>query len=214
VEAFAALGAHQLGEAVALVRGAATVLDGQQRRLGPAGEDALRALRAGADRAQRFVDDLLDLTRASAETVEGSRTRLDGALDAALAELERPLALAGVRVDRGALPEAPLERLDAERLFVHLLRSAVAAGASSVGIAAEDAPGGARIEVVDDGAPPHDGSAPFEPFARPRGSGLLVGAGVSLVVCRALVERAGGSIELDVRDDGATAVTIQLPAAP
>jgi signal transduction histidine kinase len=211
VEAFAALAAHQLGEAIALVRGAVSVLGGERARLGPAGDEALRALGAGSERAQRFVDDLLDLVRASGETVDGSRTRLEGALDAAVADLERPLAQ--VRLERDELPWAPLERLDAERLFVHLLRAAMAAGARHIAIrvgAPED--GELRLDIVDDGAAPADGASPFEPFAPPRGRGALVGAGVSLRVCRALVERAGGSIELGVRDDGRVAVVIRLPA--
>jgi light-regulated signal transduction histidine kinase (bacteriophytochrome) len=36
---------------------------------------------------------------------------------------------------------------------------------------------------------------------------------VSLAVCRRIAERRGGTIELDVRDDATTLVTLQLPGA-
>jgi signal transduction histidine kinase len=214
IETFAALAAHQLGEAVALVRGAASVIDAHRDRLGPGGEDALRAMGAGTERAQRFVDDLLDLVRAShALEIPPSGTRLDGALDAAAAELERPLGQAGVVLHREPLPSAAVERIDAERLFVHLLRSAVAAGASRIDVTGgPESNGHVRVALTDDGAPPREGPSPFEPFARPRGRGPLVGAGVSLVVCRALTVRVGGTIALDAREDE-TVVTVRLPAA-
>jgi signal transduction histidine kinase len=36
---------------------------------------------------------------------------------------------------------------------------------------------------------------------------------VSLPVCRRLVERVGGRIGMDVRSDGATVITVELPVA-
>ncbi|MES1193141.1 MAG: histidine kinase dimerization/phospho-acceptor domain-containing protein, partial [Solirubrobacterales bacterium] len=67
LEAFAALAAHQLGEAIALMRGAAAVLESQHGTMAGGGQDALRALNAGGDRAQRYVDDLLDVARAATD---------------------------------------------------------------------------------------------------------------------------------------------------
>ena len=63
-------------------------------------------------------------------------------------------------------------------------------------------------------ARPRKPRAPFEPFAQPRGRGVLVGAGVSLSVCRRIVERRGGRIAMQVRADGATIVTVEIPIAP
>ena len=61
--AFAALAAHQLGEAIALMRGAAAVLELAHGGAGAGEQDAVRALNAGGERAQRYVDDLLDVVR-------------------------------------------------------------------------------------------------------------------------------------------------------
>jgi signal transduction histidine kinase len=211
-EAYAALAAHQLGEAVALVRGAASVLDGQRDRLGPGADDALRALAAGTERAQRYVDDLLDLVRVTNEPAEAASADLGAAFAAAQAELELPLRRGGARVtqrDLAATP-APLSRGEAERLFVHLLRSALAAGAHRVHAAAERDGEALVVQIADDGDPPRAGADPFEPFGRPRGRGPLVGAGVSLVVCRRIAERRGGSVSLEAAD-GPVVVTIRLP---
>jgi signal transduction histidine kinase len=211
--AFAALAAHQLGEAIALMRGAASVLEGEQRVLGPGGQDALRALGAGGERAQRYVDDLLDVVRAAGEPVEHGTVDLDRAFDAALAELDAQLTRAAVHVQREPLPSAALEPGDARRLFVHLLRTALAAGADRVGVTGRVEGADVVVELFDNGAPAGEGARPFEPFALPRGRGPLVGAGVSLPVCRRLVERAGGRVGMEVRSDGATIVTVEVPTS-
>ncbi|HMJ36857.1 MAG TPA: HAMP domain-containing sensor histidine kinase [Baekduia sp.] len=213
LEAFAALAAHQLGEAVALMRGAASVLENERVRIGPGGQDALRALNAGGERAQRYVDDLLDVVRASSAVEGPTSADLDSALDAAAAELEPFLARERVQLRREPLPRAALDAREAQRLFTHLLRSALAAGASRVLLAGGTGDDGVTVEMLDDGTPAADGSRPFEPFARPRGRGPLIGAGVSLPVCRRIVERRGGTIAMATREDGATLVTIRLASA-
>jgi signal transduction histidine kinase len=212
LEAFAALAAHQLGEAIALMRGAAAVLDGQKSRLGPGGQDALRALNAGGERAQRYVDDLLDIVRAGAEAEPAVAVDLDPLLDAALAELDPHLRRTNVAIQRDPLPRAGLDPRDAQRLFTHLLRSALAANATRVAFGGSVGEDGVIVEMLDDGTPAREGTDPFAPLARPRGRGPLVGAGVSLPVCRQIVARHGGSASLITRPDGATLVTLRLPA--
>lgn len=218
LEAFAALAAHQLGEAIALMRGAASVLQGEQ--LGPGGQDALRALGAGGDRAQRYVDDLLDVVSARSAPVPSGgdvpdvpRAQLDAALDDVLAELDPFLRRTAVQVQREPLPDAALERADARRLFLHFTRAALAAGATRLGATGRVEGALAIVELYDNGTPHPDPATAFAPFAHPRGRGPLVGAGVSLPVSRRLAERAGGRVAMVVRADGATVVTLQLPAA-
>lgn len=212
---FAALAAHQLGEAVALVRGAAAVLQAQPSAgLGPNAGDALRAIGAGAERAQRFVDDLLDYVRVEGEPdSDAAGAELDAALDVATAELAPVLARERVDLQRDPLPRVGLDRHEAERLLVHLLRSALAAGARRVRVGAAATEDGVALEILDDGAPPAADVPPFQPFARPRGRGPLVGAGLSLPVCQRIAERRGGTIRVDVRDDATTLVTLWLPPA-
>jgi signal transduction histidine kinase len=215
LEAFAALAAHQLGEAIALMRGAASVLEAQQGSMGPGGQDALRAMTAGGDRAQRYVDDLLDVVRAFGDPVEPVASDLGPAFEAALADLEPHLHRVPVRVQRGdPLPRAAIDSGDARRLFRHLVRSALAAGATRIGVTGRLEGGEAIVELFDNGTAAREGTHPFEPFARPRGRGPLVGAGLSLPVCRRLVTRVGGRVGMELRADGATIVTVELPTAP
>jgi signal transduction histidine kinase len=212
LESFAARAAHQLGEAVALIRGSTTVLESQGGRLGPAGGDALRGMTAGVDRAQRYVDDMLDLSGAASAELRPAPVDLDTALDDAEQQLAPALQRGRATVRRGALGRPELDPRQAERLLVHLLRIALAAGARTIAVAAEPAGDGVAITVADDGTPPPDVEAAglLEPLAAPRGRGPLVGAGVSFAVCRRIAERHDGDLAIEVRD-GATVVTVTVP---
>jgi signal transduction histidine kinase len=61
--------------------------------------------------------------------------------------------------------------------------------------------------VLDDG-PIRGSASPAD--TDPRGRGPLVGAGVSLLVSRNIVERRGGTLEVE-QGEGGTAVRLTLP---
>jgi signal transduction histidine kinase len=209
LDAFAAQAAHQLGEAVALLRGYLVVLEPRGERDPELGE-AVRGLSAGTERAQRFVDDLLDLAAAGRTAPVVELFALDEALGAAQRRLAVELGDAAVEVRAGALPVVRADRGLVARLLVHLLRVALAAGARNVEVQGSDEGATVRVELRDDGTPAS--GDPFAPFARARGRGPLVGAAVGLTVCRRLVEAHGGTIALAQDDDGTTLVTFTLPA--
>jgi signal transduction histidine kinase len=209
LDAYAAQAAHQLGEAVALLRGYLVVLEHRGER-DPELGDALRGLSAGTERAQRFVDDLLDLAGAGRAEPAAERVSLDEALATAQGRLAAELQDAGAQVRAGSLPVVRADRELVARLLVHLLRVALSAGARNVVVEGAGDDGAVRVEVRDDGTPAA-GDA-FAPFARARGRGPLVGAGVGLTVSRRLVELHGGTIALGQDADGTTLVTFTLPA--
>lgn len=209
LDAYAAQAGHQLGEAVALLRGYLVVLE-QRGERDPELGDALRGLSAGTERAQRFVDDLLDLAAAGRIEPAAERVSLDEAVATARRRLAAEMQDAAAEVRAGSLPMVRADRELVARLLVHLLRVALSAGARNVVVEAADDDGVVHVEVRDDGTPA-SGDA-FAPFARARGRGPLVGAGVGLTVSRRLVERHGGTIALGQDADGATLVTFTLPA--
>src|SRR3954471_7125642 len=208
LDAYAAQAAHQLGEAVALLRGYLVVLEQRGERDPELGE-ALRGLSAGTERAQRFVDDLLDLAAAGRTEPVVELVALDETLGAAQRRLAAELSDTGTEVRAADLPVVRADRELVARLLVHLLRVALAAGARTVEVQGTEDDGAVRVELRDDGTPAS--GDPFAPFARARGRGPLVGAGVGLTVSRRLVESHGGTIALAQDDDGTTVVTFTLP---
>jgi signal transduction histidine kinase len=216
LDAYASLAAHQLGEAVTLLRGYVAQLERDAAGLGDGVGDSLRGIAAGAERTQRFVDDLLDLRVAGATEVGDGPVDLDAALAAAREALAGPLAQPGVSLVASPLPPVRGSAALLERLLVHLLRGALAARAGSgVRIEVDGRVEGDRVvvEVRDDGSPLDAGLAErlFEPFARVRGRGPLVGAGVGPSVCRRIVERHGGAIAARPREGGGAVLELWLP---
>jgi signal transduction histidine kinase len=209
LDAYAAQAAHQLGEAVALMRGYLSLLE-------PRGEtDAelgavVRGMSAGAERAQRFVDDLLDLAASGRGALAVGPVPLGEALGAARIRLADDLRDAGADLRSKPLPVVRGDRELIVRLLCHLLRAALAAGATTIEVEGTHEDGLVRVEVRDDGAPAC--GDPFAPFSRARGRGPLVGAGVGLTVSRRIVELHGGAIAIDESAAGGAVSSFTLPA--
>jgi signal transduction histidine kinase len=209
LDAYAAQAAHQLGEAVALLRGYLSLLE-PRGEADPELGAAVRGMGAGAERAQRFVDDLLDLAASGRGTLAVGPVPLGEALGAARLRLADDLREAGADLRSKPLPVVRGDRELIVRLLCHLLRAALAAGAKAIEVEGGHDDGLVRVEVRDDGAPAS--GDPFAPFARARGRGPLVGAGVGLTVSRRIVELHGGAIAIDESADGGAVSSFTLPA--
>jgi two-component system sensor histidine kinase KdpD len=70
-----------------------------------------------------------------------------------------------------------------------------------------------RVVVEDEGPgfPPGDPSKLFEKFQRGNEEGAVVGAGLGLAICRAIVRAHGGDIEARRRDGGGARFEFTLP---
>ena len=113
-----------------------------------------------------------------------------------------------------------LSRIETEQVFVNLLRNAVDSiadryrggwrGPGRVSVTLQASGGDLRCVVADNGAGIATATLKtvFEPFVTTKASG---GTGLGLHICRQIVSKAGGSIELKSgRIDGALAV-LRLP---
>src|SRR6185369_11551506 len=72
-----------------------------------------------------------------------------------------------------------------------------------------------RVCVDDDGPglPPGDPARLFEKFQRGAEEGTVVGVGLGLAICRAIVRAHGGDIEARPRPDGGARFEFTLPMA-
>ena len=208
LDAYAAQAAHQLGEAVALMRGYLALLEPRGQADAELGA-AVRGMSAGAERAQRFVDDLLDLAASGRGALAVGPVPLGETLGAARIRLADDLREAGAELRSKPLPVVRGDRELLVRLLCHLLRAALAAGATAIEVEGFHEDGLVRVEVRDDGAPASED--PFAPFARGRGRGPLVGAGVGLTVSRRIVELHGGAIAIDPDAGGGSVSSFTLP---
>lgn len=175
-----------------------------------------------ADRLNRFVSDLLDLSRLEAEAVR-PRAELVPADELLGAALQQAEAVCGQRVLQVHMPpadEIPIARID----FVLALRALVNLIGNACKYAPPDAPveltvtrlGDAVVVRVDDrgpGVPEADRERIFEPFFRGQARGHAAGTGLGLSIARRLAHAQGGDVTFAPRPGGGSTFTLSLPAA-
>ena len=169
-----------------------------------------------AERLNRMVTDLLDLSRIEAGAVVPQTDWCD--LRDVVAR-----AIAEARSRRGDHPvelrlpdELPLVRADAaqlERVFANLIENAIKFSEDRAPVAVGAGVGGARVavRVTNRGRsiPQSQRRYVFEPFFRGREG--ATGAGLGLAICRGFVEANGGQIVLQSRRNGETTFAVSFP---
>jgi two-component system sensor histidine kinase KdpD len=212
---------HDLRTPLASILGSATSLRSQRDGLDAATQEALLAtIIEEADRLNRFIGNLLDMTRLESGAVKPntSLNELSDVIGTALQRAAKILAHHRVTVD---LPsDLPLLSLDVvlfEQVLFNLLDNAArhTPPGSLIAIAATRQGEHVQLRVIDEGEgiPPADLDRIFEKFYRTRDADRRrVGTGLGLAICRGFVEAMGGSITAGNRPDRTGAVfTISLP---
>jgi two-component system sensor histidine kinase KdpD len=205
---------HDLKTPLAAITGAATSLiydtTGECRELA-------QTIAEEADRLNRLIRNLLDMTRLEAGAVQVRKEwhALEEIVGAVLARLDDRLQGRPVAIDiPDDLPLVPLDSVLIEQVLVNLLENAIkyTPPKSPIEISASITDAQVLVQVADrgPGIPPGDEERVFDKFyrARPNGSS---GVGLGLTVCRGIVEAHGGKIWAQNRDGGGAAFQFTLP---
>lgn len=192
---------HDFRTPLAAITGAVTCLLEDPSLDAAARRDLEQTIDEEADRLNRLVTNLLDMTRLESGAVELRRDwhSLEEVVGSALARLDRRL---GARPVETKVPsDLPLVRIDAglvEQVVVNLVENALkyTPADSALRIEARADPADfVVVTVADDGPGFPDGEAEriFEKFYR-GGSGVQRGFGLGLPICRAIATAHGGRI--------------------
>ena len=214
---------HDLRTPLAAIIGAAGTLRDFDRDLADAARaELLGDILAEAERLNRFVANLLDMTRLESGALAPTRALQDLAevIASALERAARVLAGHHVTVDLADdLPQVEIDPALLEQALFNLLDNAAkyASAGSNVHVEGRPTPaGGAVIRVTDegDGLPPDETERVFDKFHRvAKGDRVRAGTGLGLAVSRGFVEAMGGTVTAANRRDRSGAVfTITLPA--
>ncbi len=207
---------HDLRTPLAAITGAASsLLSGAGLEAGPRRE-LTQTIFEEAERLNRLVGNLLDMTRLEAARVELKREwhSLEEVVGAALARIETRL---GGRRLLTAIPETlplvPVDGLLIQQLLVNLLENAVkyTPADATLRVAASTRPGEAEIVVEDDGPglPAGAEERVFEKFYRSADG--HDGFGLGLAIARAIAEAHGGRIQAENRAPHGAAFRVTLP---
>ncbi len=214
---------HDLRTPLVSILGAASSLIGNDLALDGAGRrDLAQTIQDEAERLNRYVQNLLDMTRLGAGAL---KPRVDWAdlrdIVGAAVERARRLARAHtIRVEIAA--DMPLLCVDAvlmQQVVFNLLDNACkySPAGTVVKVWAIRAREHIAIEVADQGPgiPPDDRERVFDMFTRIDHGDAQSGTGLGLAICRGLVEAHGGTIRAEPGLHGAgTSILIHLPLPP
>ncbi|CAO4136459.1 ATP-binding protein [Methylorubrum extorquens] len=215
---------HDLRTPLASVLGAASTLRDLEGALPlEAKAELLTTIIEESERLNRFIVNLLDMTRLEAGAVAPNLAPQDVAetIDTALRRTQK--ILAGHRVAVEIAPDLPTLRLDPvlfEQVLVNLLDNAAkyAPEGSTVTLRARQDGRTVRIEVLDEGfgLPEADVERVCDKFYRVRKSDRVrAGTGLGLAISRGFVEAMGGTVTAGNRRDrlgAAFTVTLPVPA--
>jgi len=215
---------HDLRTPLSTVLGSATTLIDFGETLKPAVRaDLLLSIREEAERLNRYVGDLLDMTRLEGGglNIKADWTDVRDVLNAAAERVSRrlqtrvltrdfPAELSLVMIDQGLLEQA----------VVNILENAIAYSpdGSTIELAAYEDRGSVVISIEDQGKgiPTEELERVFDKFRRmEQPSDRSKGAGLGLAISRGFVEANGGRIAAasPIADSKGTRVLISLPKA-
>ena len=156
-----------------------------------------------SDRLNRFVQNLLDMTRLGYGALQPNREWADLREIVGRAQRQMARALAPLQVEVQIPDEVPILHLDPiliEQVLVNILDNAAkyspAGGRIEIQAALDG--GQVRVGVSDEGPgiPPEERETVFDVFYRVRaGDKQAAGTGLGLSICRGLIEAHGGRIE-------------------
>jgi len=215
---------HDLRTPLASILGAVSSLRSFPERYSAAErEELLATLQDEAERLNRFVSNLLDMTRLESGAIELKLELIDVAEIVGSALQRAGNVLAGHRVEVELEPHLPMLRIDAvlfEQVLFNLLDNAAKYSPTGSRIDLRASRDGelVEIEVVDEGPgiPSADLKRIFDKFYRVQAQDRRrAGTGLGLAICRGFVEALGGSIVARNRRDRSGAVLmIRMPVVP
>ncbi len=181
--------------------------------------ELLETIRHEAERLNRLVGNLLDLSRIRAGAVTPNATlgEIDDVIEGVVGRLQAVLASHRIRLMlRGDLPEISMDVVQIDQVLTNLIENAVkfSPAGSAVTISTARWHDTAEVRVVDHGPgiPSEERERVFEAFVRGE-QGSATGSGLGLSISRAIVESHGGRIWIEGTPGGGTTVVFRLPVA-
>ncbi len=208
---------HDLRTPLAVVTGATSTLLFAPPKDEAVRRELLETVHEEAQRLNRLVRNLLDMTRLEAGALEVNKNMepVEEVVGSALERLEARLRSREVTTDIPTdLPLAPFDSVLIEQVLINLIENALkySPEGSPVAITARAGETHVTVSIRDHGPGiPNDKTERiFDKFYRVR-EGEGGGAGLGLTICRGIVNAHGGRIWVDEPDGGGARFSFTLP---
>jgi two-component system, OmpR family, sensor histidine kinase KdpD len=180
--------------------------------------ELLETIRQEAERLNRLVGNLMDLTRSRAGALVPAKrpTPIDEVIEGVLARLEPTLRGHPLNIAlREGLPDVPMDVLQIDQVLTNLLENAAkfSPPGSEITVQAARWQDSVRVRIANAGSsiPPDLREKVFEPFVR--ADGEAAGSGLGLAIARAMVVAHDGAIWIEDAPGGGMAVVFRLPVS-
>lgn len=208
---------HDLRTPLAAITGAGTALRDEGGELGQ-GErrELLDTICEEAERLERLVSNLLDMTRVEAGTLEVKRewVPVEELVGSALARFEQQMNGRAIStVIPSDLPLAPVDPVLFQHALANLLENAFkyTPRGSPIDITARAVDGTIEVELADRGpGVPQPVEPLFEKFVRRAPAGTA-GVGLGLLIARGIARAHGGDVTASSRPGGGARFVVHLP---
>jgi len=213
---------HDLRTPLAVMAGAGSTLAQHDADLDEATRVSLaRSVETKAREMSELVSNVLDLVRFESGQVVLRRDwqTLDDLVGSALASYAEKLAAHPIEVRLP--PDLPPVWVDATlvvqvltNLFDNIVKYTSPGTRASVSAVADPERQFVRVTVDDEGPglPAGDPARLFDKFQRGNGEGAVIGVGLGLAICQAIIRAHGGVIEARPREGGGARFAFTLPA--
>ncbi len=210
---------HDLRTPLAVITGAtSSLLEGGATLDQATHDELLQTAYDEAERLNRLVGNLLDMTRIESGSVQVRKEwqPLEEVVGAALTRLEPQLSNHPVTTHLPEdLPLVPLDSVLIEQVLINLLENAAkyTPAGSVVTLSASATREAVTVEIADrgPGIQPGDEDRIFDKFYRSAPVNGQRGVGLGLAICRGIVEAHGGRIWAENRPGGGAVFRFTLP---
>jgi PAS domain S-box-containing protein len=219
---FVATASHELRTPLAAIYGAVRTLRREDLELDEVDESTfLEIIEAESLRLAQIVDQILVAGQIDADAVDFDLEACDagelaeGVMESAALHLPDGISL---RIERNSTPPILCDVNKLRQVLVNLVDNAIkySPEGGDVEIKLDAVNGECLIEVVDEGLgiPSSERERIFEKFYRldPQQTRGVGGSGLGLYICRELVERMNGRLEVDSEPGRGSRFTVRLPA--
>ncbi len=208
---------HDLRTPLAAITGAASGILQHRDTLDPHSTELAQIAYEEAERLNRLVGNLLDMTRIESGSVEVVKEwqPLEEVVGTTLARLEHLLSNHPLKTHLpDDLPLVPIDSVLIEQVLVNLLENAAkySPSGSPIDLSASSEAQEVTVEIADRGAglPPGQEELIFDKFYRVRPS-TTGGVGLGLAICRAIVKAHGGRLWAANRPGAGATFRFTLP---
>lgn len=219
LQQFAYVASHDMQEPLRTVSGAMRRLSRRyQGRLDAEADEYIRFALEGTERMQRLIEDLLTYSRVGTRGVAPAEVDANAALRVALGSLRSAIEAAGATIEAADLPRVVADDSQLAQLFQNLVGNAIKFHGSAppvVRITARREGAMVRFAVADNGIgiDPRFRERIFVIFQRLHTREAYPGTGIGLAVAKKIVERHGGTIEVESAVGAGSTFVFTLPAA-